>query len=476
MRPADWASTAARPRRFDLTTERENFRKRYEGFGESKQLRNLLRDLTALEATHVLIEAPYVDWDYRAEYSQLYSREFNPPPDKAERLLFFSGERFLGFAVMRPTPKPIGRTALAPPPEILPAACCLAPHHVRPAGQRHSANAYPFISQDGQYGRCAHAAIWSIVRYHHLRQGTAKHSIAAVVEAAGTRETIDRTFASGGLHLHEVARAFRRLGLPAVMYDLKKLPTIEGRQESFEQIARRYLDSGFPIALNTDAHLTVLIGYGYDADDELIFLRSDDNRRPYEVVRKWTNSQDRLGAWQMLLVPLPGRIHVPCEHAEVAARLEARRAAGVNRKTLVFRQRLHDGKVRLRTYAIDSPEYKCALPNRMPPLPDVIVRHHQSLPLASWIWVTEFHDVDVPQTEPGRVLGEIVIDATSHYLNPRPLIANLPGFCYAWLPGERDPRRPTETGEPMHYGSALPARAVRPSREREEPESLVSVP
>jgi hypothetical protein len=302
-----------------------------------------------------------------------------------------------------------------------------------------------------------------MARYHHLRHGTARHSIAAVVEAAGTQETIDRTFASGGLHLHEVARAFRRLGLPAMMYDPKKLPHVESRQESLERIACRYLNSGFPIALNTAAHLTVLIGYGYE-EDRLVFLRSDDNRGPYEIVRSWKGTTDRLGEWEMLLVPLPGRIHVPSEYAETAARHEADRVSGALTDTLWFRQRLRDGALRLRTYAIDSPEYKCALADRAPALPDAVIAHHQSLPLASWIWVTEFQDKTVPPWEPGRVLAEIVIDATSHRLSPRPLLAHLPGYCYAWLPQEREPRcKPVPEVE--HYGSALSARRVvgRPS-------------
>jgi hypothetical protein len=472
MLPANWASSVDRPRRFDIATEREQLRSRYQAFGASPQIDNLLDALGQHGATHALVEAPYVDWDYRAEYSQLYSREFNPPSDKAERLLFFADDTFLGFAVMRPTPKPVGRTALAPPPGIRSATACLARHHVRPAGDRHCVEAYPFLSQDGQYGRCAHAAVWSIARYHHLRYGTAKHSIAAVVEAAGTRETIDRTFASGGLHLHEVAAAFRKLGLPALMYDPLKLPNIDSQQETLESVACRYLDSGFPVALNTHAHLTVLIGYGY-AGDELVFVRSDDNKGPYELLHEWRGDEDRLGSWEMLMVPLPGRIHVPSEHAETAARRELDRISGA-RDTLWFRQRLKNGELRLRTYAIDSPEYKCALPKRAPALPEEIIVHHQSVPLASWIWVTEFQDASVPLGATAKVLAEVVIDATSHRLNPRPLLANLPDACYAWLPGEREARRKPLTPQVERFGSALPRRHVSPPSVQRETDSRTS--
>jgi hypothetical protein len=464
MPPPDWARSLGRRLRFQLPDEHDELCERYEFDGKSDQLRAVLRDAEESGARQVLIEAPYVDFDYRAEYSQMYSREFNPPSDKCERLLFFAEEEeFLGFAVMRPGPKPVGRTGVQPRPQAAAMACCLARHSVRPNGSEYAVAAYPFMSQDGQYGRCAHAAIWSIARYHHLRWKTGRHSIAAVVDAAGTREAVDRTTTSGGLRLTQVAEAFSRLGLPPLMYDPKALPRVNGGpqasggQESVGSVVCRYLNSGFPVALNTHAHLSVLTGYGYQGED-VAFLRADDNVEPYEIVRNWADD-DRLGEWEMLLVPLPARIHVPGEYAEQRARYVANKESRSAAETLPFRQYLVDGRVRLRTYAVEGAEYKLRLAKREPRLPDATIGHHQSIPLSAWIWVTEFHLKDLPPHEPAIVLGEVVIDATSHRLNPRPLLASLGDSCFAWLPDEDIPRSKHFSGDGQ-WGSALPMKPI----------------
>ena len=461
MLPQDWARTVDRPRTFALADGARALRQRYESLGGSEQLERVLVDLVAGGATHAVVEAPYVDFDYRAEYSQLYSRTFNPPPDKCERLLFFSETRFMGYSVMRPSHKPVGRTGVVPPPQAEPLACCLARDAVRPGGRRLEVEAYPFLSQDGQYGRCAHAAIWSVARYHHLRHRTPRHSPAAVVEAAGTRETVDRTFASGGLYLHQVVSAFHGLGLPTMVYDPDKYPhagsnAANGPVETVQRVVCRYLNSGFPVALNTEAHLTVLTGYGHGADG-IVFLRSDDNHGPYERVHEWQNGADRLGRWQALLVPLPARLHVPGEAAEIAARREMLRQAGATSASLGFRQLVHDGALRLRTYAIESAEYKRCLANRTPALPEAVIAHHLPVPMSSWVWVTEFQRKTISPYEPAEVVAELVIDATSHRLRPQPLVAHLPGRCIAWPPDEPVPRGKTVDAADAS-GSAMPAR------------------
>lgn len=55
------------------------------------------------------------------------------------------------------------------------------------------------------------------------------------------------------------------------------------------------------------------------------------------------------------------------------------------------------------------------------------------------------------------LIGEVVIDATSHPNRPRLVMANLPGRCYALLPEERHPRR-TVVPDGGRYASALPDR------------------
>lgn len=423
MIATDWARIDA-PREFVLPGGREALVERYTPDRPSTQFATLLDYLDEHEADRVYVESPYVDFDYRAEYSHLYARGFNPPPDKCERLLFFNQDVFLGFCVVRPTYKPVGRTALAPPPGVSTFVTCTAPHTVHPYGLEFSVQAWPFLSQDGVYGRCAHAAIWAIARYHHLRHNGAKHSLAGIVTAAGTPAATDKTSRSAGLYLHEVANAFARLGLPTIPYQPNNTPDLEAT-------LCRYLNSKLPIALMTPGHLTALIGYGYE-DGELFFIRSDDNYGSYQREKIRLSGAD---AWKMLLVPMPARILVPGAAAEIKARLIATEQAGASEATEPIHEELRAGNLKLRTYAIEAADYKARLVERG--LSAEIVDHHRLVPTSVWIWVTEFQRQDVADGK--KVLGELAIDATGDPRDPDPLFANLPGRLVAWLPGDSTP-------------------------------------
>jgi hypothetical protein len=438
---SDWALTSA-PREYLLPGDREQLLNRYTPDRPSPQFATLLDYVEEHEADRVYVESPYVDFDYRAEYSHLYARGFNPPPDKCERLLFFRQGEFLGFCVIRPTYKPVGRTALTPPPSLAPYVTCRAPHVVRPYGLHLDVKAWPFISQDGVYGRCAHAAIWAISRYHHLCHNGPKHSLAAIVEAAGTPVVTDKTSRSTGLYLHEVAAAFAGLGLPTIPYQ-------PGGTLELEATLCRYLNSGLPIALSTPGHLTVLIGYGYE-NGELFFIRSDDNTGAYEKTTAKLSGKD---AWGMLLVPMPARILVPGAAAEIKARLVFAVQAGATTATEPTLDALMDDKFQYRTYAIDAADYKAKLAERG--LGPDIVHHHQLVPASVWIWVTEFQSRDTKDKR--RVVGELAIDATSDPRDPQPLFANLPGRVVSWLPGEATPQAKSVPHGDL-YDSALESR------------------
>jgi Papain-like cysteine protease AvrRpt2 len=426
--PDDWGQ-AVPPRAYDLPAGEQALLDRYCSEQLSPQFASILDYARDLNANRVYVESPYVDFDYRSEYANLYSRSFDPPPDKCERLLFFRDATFLGFCVARPSVKPVGRTAVGPPPSLKPHISCLAPHVARPYGQEYRVRAWPFLSQDGVYGRCAHAAIWSIARYHHLRHGVARRSITDVVEASGTRLMADQTARSSGLYLHEVAEAFAGLGLPTLPYQPDSLPS----GEDVKRIICRYLNSGFPIALSTPGHLTVLIGYG-EENGEFFYVRSDDNLGPYG--RTAGPGHDPLGNWDMLLVPLPARIHVPGEAAELRAKKVFGEQAGAKPETESVFESFAQDELRVRTYAVEAAQYKQRLPERG--LAAETVRHHQLAPASVWIWVTEFQLRN--DDGPCRVVGEVAIDATSHPRNAKPVLANLPGRAVAWLPGQGVPR------------------------------------
>jgi len=338
------------------------------------------------------------------------------------------------------------------PSELKPYVSCTAEQDILAYGRRFHVDGYPFMSQDGEYGRCAHAAIWSIARFQHAAHGTGRHSIAAIVAATGTGQLPDRTAMSGGLTVAEVRQALRGLGLPVLTYT----PRRKLRDTSFAEVMCRYLDSGFPIAINTPNHLTVLVGYGREANGKIRWIRCDDNRGPYEIVPNFNPSKEPdpdLGEWRSALIALPGRIHVPAENAHAAAELTFEKLLGAAEGPKHLRERWEKGKIKVRTYAVRPAELKEEF-FKNSGRPEEIASFYLSVPCPVWSWLCEFSDDD----EDDQVLGTIMIDATSSKQGPEAVIADIDGWCVYF-----DPDRGQKGGQripgPVRYPSRLPGRA-----------------
>ena len=161
----------------------------------------------------------------------------------------------IGTSVIRPLPQLVGRTLLSPPLEQQPYVTCMTTMPVHAFGYEWIAKGYPFTSQDGEYGVCAHAAIWSIARYHNLRYGTDLQTTSGIIEAAGLRERPDKTARSDGLYAHDIVRAFRGIGLPALHYDIDDIPRTSNNTETAHTVIHRYLNSGIPVAVLSANHM-----------------------------------------------------------------------------------------------------------------------------------------------------------------------------------------------------------------------------
>lgn len=447
MLPPNWGKPHAGPRRFDLAAEGLNLRERYKPLGDSDQLDEVFDIALGAGATHVYLDRPYVDFDYRSEYAHFYGRAFEPPPAATERLLFATGKDVIGVSVVRPLPQPVGRTHMPPPEEDARYVTCLCTLPVHAFGSQWDVQGYPFLSQDGEYGVCAHAAIWSIARYHHLRYRTDRYTISGIIDAAGLRERTDKTGAAQALAGYDIVRAFRGIGLPALQFDIERIPELYEDEETADSVIRRYLNSGLPVAVLTPRHMLVLIGYGEEEDGGVFYIVSDDNLGAYQRMKVLRDGRDM---WISLIVPLPGRMHVNGEAAE--ARAEETFDDMVREKTGP-RHLLSDwigdkdpesggvtpdgwrGNFRVKTYATLASEYVSRLAGRG--VRKRIREHHIYAPKGGWVWVTEIQDPKAPADE--RVVGEIVIDATSRKLDPSPLFGNIDGWAYVWDPQKADP-------------------------------------
>jgi len=445
---------AGGPRLFDLAEEWSALEERYNCLGPSETLEWIYKHVRGQQATHALLEHEYIDGDYRDEYANFYIKVFRNLPDRCERLHFWAGARYLGYCSIRPVyGQPVCRTMLDPGPDLEDAVSCIVPAHAHPYGHDLQVPAFPFISQDRQYGRCAHAVLWMIAHYHHLLHETPACTMSNIAQIAAELE-VERTVPSRGMTEEQVGATLRRIGLAAVKYRIwdgndDKPKALLDRNE-ISTLLRRYLNSRIPLVLATPGHLTAIIG-GSQRGDTLEVVRCDDERGAYhpQTIDLRKASDER---WNLIFVPLPGRIYLLGEEVERPAREvfgELTRRPGFDRSA--FRGREH----RFREYVVDSRRYKHELQHRG--LPTATVRAHLQVPCPRWIWVVEVQDRSLAHAGEPCTLGEIAIDATSDGGHPQFLFANLPGLRASWKAHDVAPEVLRQNGsfEPYLSGTAL---------------------
>jgi hypothetical protein len=397
-------------------------------------------------AQTAVIEFRYIDADYRDEHSAFYSTTFRRYPSVAHRIHFFAeaaSEQFndaepmkfadlgyLGYMVARPVPgAPVGRVMMSPPASVKDAVTCLADETVNLFGERLEVRGTPFMAQDAQLLRCAHAALWVVARHHHLTWGTPRLLPRAIVEAVPMEAGAGRALPSPGLTVTQMSAAASRLGLPPLVYDIEELPS----GQSLQSIACRYLNGGLPVIVAGRGHAWVLVGYtrSHENDDpRIVFIRQDDEVGPYQVVPDF--NFDDYSPWEYLIVPLPPKLYVAGEEAEVEGREWLARAFA--RDGIVFDPQIYA----LRTTAMLSNEFKSGLEARGVPANQAASLRRASM--SRWIWVVEAVDRSLRRSQEPAVLGEVIIDGTDHARDRRPLAVRTPHSLRVFSPDTRRQR------------------------------------
>jgi nitroreductase len=425
-------------------------------------------------ATSVVVETRYIDIDYRSEYSAFFARAFASHPDSARRLHFFraplareqlwllpSDAGYLGYVVIRPSPLgQIGRSMLAAPPGLDGAVMTAVDDVVTLFGQELTVRGAPFMQQDTQLGRCAHAAAW-MCHYSAFRRGdTSRRPMGAFSLSADPSLGFGRPVPSEGLTVAQLLELMRVFDLPSRVYDVQHLPPSSGTvgepvptepptglDESIVPywdpriipVCCRYLNSGIPVLVGTTDHAFVLCGYRREARDGepdwIRFVRHDDQRGPYRLVDDIFNDvgEDgrRLSPWRYLIVPLPEKLWLPAEAAETSARPVLEGLAMNALAQVPEAQHLLDlveaDELALRTYAVTANRFKQQVDGRMDP---AIVEAYRFARFSRYIWVVEA--VERSRRRSGHqdyVIGEVIFDATSSELMPAPLAVHVPGVA-----------------------------------------------
>ncbi|MDP9069262.1 MAG: hypothetical protein M3N53_13080 [Actinomycetota bacterium] len=480
----------------------ENLFDRYAGeLDQNIPLKRCLDVARAAGATSVVIETRYMDLDYRSEYSAFYSRTFEFIPDSAHRLHFFSiplakqqiwslphDIEYLGFMVIRPSELgPVCRTLLRPPPGLEGATRTEVKATANLFGQDLSVRAVPFVQQDTRLGRCAHAAAWMCHYMGYLRGDVARRTMADFSLLAEPALGMGRPLPSEGLTDRQLVELFRQFDLPCKVYsvhDLPETPDVPWTDPDPQppagdppphpgtwdtrliRISCRYLNSGYPVLVATKNHTFVLCGYERERRagqrDWITFLRHDDQRGPYLRINDVTKDVDPgtgdvLGPWEKLIVPLPEKLWMSPENAEIAggrALLEMAQHVrkGIPDAAEVF-ELLATKRFALRTYARPANIFKRELEGRVD---EVVLRELRLARFSRYVWVVEL--VDRARRERGEpcVVGEAVIDSTSSDDHPQALAVHVPGAVWVSLT-DGESRGPSRCGpDPYQSGGVGP--------------------
>lgn len=419
-------------------------------------------------AKTAVVETRYVDLDYRSEYSAFYSRTFQTVEDSAHRIHFFSQllrpndlwrlpkkHGYLGYVVVRPSELGrVGRAMLVAPPKLRKSVRTAVSDVVHFFGQQLTIEAVPFVQQDAQLGRCAHAAAW-MCHYRAYRRGeVARRPLAAFPLSANPGLGLGRPIPSGGMTVQQLMELLRTFDLPPAFYRVNQLPPPPDlpwpRKEDPDApaphphsaliaISCRYLNSGYPVLVGTSGHAFVLCGYTRrrrGGRDWITFVRHDDQRGPYLEVKDVFDdvdpgTGDAHGPWESLVVPLPEKLWLSPEAAESQGARSmwdlAQSAHGRFPEVNTFLDTVADRDLALRTYAISANAFKEGLLDRR--VDPRLALEYRMARFSRYVWVVEAIDRRLRRQRRPCVLGEAILDATSSDRLPEPLAIHVPGVA-----------------------------------------------
>lgn len=427
----------------------------------------------------VVIENRYVDADYRSDYSSFWSKRFDSLPAFTRRVHFFRARLtedqlhrlppkaiagYLGYSVLRPGPQTdgrVGRTVLAAPPQLRDARMASVSDEVSLFGNSLNVRGVPFSEQDGEFLRCAHAAIWACHYSAYRRDLVGRRLTAELAELAPPLLSAARALPSPGMTLEQVQAVFDSTGQPALLYGLGKLPRVPGVENPppkldangkpipaglwdtrLFSIICRYLNSGFPVMIANAKHAWVLFGW-FVRKGVIRFVACDDQQGPYEVIESpFTDSR---APWLAIMVPLPPKVYMSGEMAETWGHRTFRAfgsASGVPTSWQTLAQALAATPkgISLRTFLRDGRAYKLAVGAQG--RPEEVVRELRLARLPHYVWVVEAHDRALRAAAQPSVIGEVVFDPNSSdhpHRAPRRDALSMPGLTLITPPDSGTP-------------------------------------
>lgn len=249
-------------------------------------VRNTLRHLRVLDVRSYVLEDPYIDKDYSADYLHFYGRTFRAHERHCKRAHFFSDDispllrrplsterlsqirdsarrTYCGFCVIRPLrAAPIGRTVFKARVrdgfDMEATVTCRADFDAHMLGVCLRVTGTSFLQQDSRVGACAQVAIWAGMRHMHARHNYNWFSVADITrfaKPATATEAVSLPAASGLLTSDAMVRAITEAGYQPLCF----------RRPGIDKAILPYVESGIPVilGLNVDGrvgHAVTVIG------------------------------------------------------------------------------------------------------------------------------------------------------------------------------------------------------------------------
>ena len=392
----------------------------------------------------ILVEAGYVDKDYRSTFYHFYAKKGRSYRSDCIRLHFFDesvpfdadrlaltssdgmpSDHYYGYVVLRPTlVATIGRSILSPDIRMGAQGMVIqSEHQVHLLGYKFRVWGFPSMAQHTDIAVCAHVSCWAILR--HYSERFSQHRELLIHEITKLAQQFDPggLTPSLGLNVLQAERIFQAAGscYPLIV---KREP---GADDRFVGQLLAYLESGFPlfIAMERKGHAVVAIGHswksaaavaplaGSHASHQLgALVAVDDNHLPYTSIDSAAGGTYSVSDVDGFIVPLPDKIFYP--------------ASAVDRQSLALHQQLaHVMKVPAendmvrRFYVTTLSALRNFAREKESQLGDVLMGAIMRLRTAQFVWVVEYASAE--QWNRGHVAARAILDATASPYDPVPM-------------------------------------------------------
>jgi|GEM_PF-3490889 hypothetical protein len=389
-----------------------------------------------------VIEYPYVDQEFTSCYYGLYIRRHGYIPKYCIRIHFFSCEiksvmelsekrqpDYLGFTVIRPIggKKNVSKTFLSARAlrGTEGSRHCYATYSANLFGIKFEVDSFPFMSQDGELSRCAHASSWMLHRhFSQLFPHYQELRLFELIELANEPLTT-RSVPSRGLTADQCLILQKRCGF----YPEVVSKQVDGKDDipRFQKILFTYLDSNLPVigaikdTGRNRGHAMCLVGLGKDIPDKHLCFQAnkpfqfptetvlvhDDNflpMKPIPIEKIEDDGEYGLENLDFIIVPLTEKLYLNAQKVfHVFDRIYSRNLTNL-------KQKIPKDKLWWKAYVTRGATLRAKL-RTMDSRFQSLKKHLMVRPLPKYVWVIEGGHVS--HTKEGKVNFRWVIDSTA---------------------------------------------------------------